>query len=823
MSIKDCISSIVANKDIDLEVAQALERKIENFKAKNGLGDSADDVATLKAFSDQAKAKALAEARTAKQYLTLKQKISTPNTAGKVDPEGSLRAMLEYDYTGRFKYDNSAPADVATLARTYKGYFSKDLIGLMEKFRSKIPGGLDLKLSTRVRDVRDLVKGIYGEAIENAEIAAMAKTYSAASKSMIKYMRELGAPARFAENWVPQSWDRTLVKAAGEKEFIEQMVSSLDMSKTNGGFVDEAAFRAYLKETYDDIVTNGLSRAVRENTINVEEALGAGGGGLFRERSFQFKNADAFLAAHDKFGQGDLFENMIKQIDHASRELALIRTFGPNYTSTFTRLNHVGLEAQIKGEAKSRFWASNQNLFNFLTGNVNGDAPTTPSAIADALASIRIAKLGASLGSSLLSSVSDLGTTIAAAKLVGASIPKIMKNYVKLFVGNKAARLEAAAMGNVIDGIITNVGQVARSMAEQDVVRGSIFSGVREFATRGTEAVVRLGGLTRHTQAIKNAFEMAVNIEYGSYSHLSFKDIPKGAKRWLDTTGITESDWKVLRAAYDKEGGFIEPGKIADMNVLEKWLSSVNAATRIAVPEPSTLVHTILGGNLAKNTWYSELLKGITQMKSYVLSVGIIQSQLLRNNILLATKGSKLGHMVAYMASSVPLAMLGIQLKELAAGKNARDFSDPKLYAEASLQVSSLPGDLLQQFINASSPKDLVNYVGGTVPTLTASAMFHLYAANKGYMKGDEKAARANLARTIDDFKKALLPGQNLWYTKLATDRLVFDQLQKLVDPYAQQAYIRGQQRLRKRTGQEYWWEKGEVAPSSFPTISDKP
>jgi hypothetical protein len=54
---------------------------------------------------------------------------------------------------------------------------------------------------------------------------------------------------------------------------------------------------------------------------------------------------------------------------------------------------------------------------------------------------------------------------------------------------------------------------------------------------------------------------------------------------------------------------------------------------------------------------------------------------------------------------------------------------------------------------------------------------------------------------------KRYTPGT--FYTKLAVDRLLWDNLQQLVDPDYRGSFRRMEETLRKDTGQQFWWRPG--------------
>nr|WP_225777068.1 hypothetical protein [Pseudomonas sp. Marseille-Q3773] len=63
---------------------------------------------------------------------------------------------------------------------------------------------------------------------------------------------------------------------------------------------------------------------------------------------------------------------------------------------------------------------------------------------------------------------------------------------------------------------------------------------------------------------------------------------------------------------------------------------------------------------------------------------------------------------------------------------------------------------------------------------------------------------------------KGHLPGANLWYTKAATDHMIFLQLQEYFSPGYLNRMLR---RAQREFGQSYWWEPGESAPTRAPDL----
>lgn len=70
-----------------------------------------------------------------------------------------------------------------------------------------------------------------------------------------------------------------------------------------------------------------------------------------------------------------------------------------------------------------------------------------------------------------------------------------------------------------------------------------------------------------------------------------------------------------------------------------------------------------------------------------------------------------------------------------------------------------------------------------------------------------------NPGRELTRFVQLMTPGRSLWYGSLAMERLIFDEMQKMIDPNAAQAFRRIEQRARRERGQSYFSPPGRGLP----------
>lgn len=81
-----------------------------------------------------------------------------------------------------------------------------------------------------------------------------------------------------------------------------------------------------------------------------------------------------------------------------------------------------------------------------------------------------------------------------------------------------------------------------------------------------------------------------------------------------------------------------------------------------------------------------------------------------------------------------------------------------------------------------------------------------LWIGNSGRFASECAKFGPDIAR----FVKQNAPGRSLWYTRLATERLIFDNIERLVDPNAARKFERMQRRAEKEFGQSYFAPPGQ-------------
>ena len=78
-----------------------------------------------------------------------------------------------------------------------------------------------------------------------------------------------------------------------------------------------------------------------------------------------------------------------------------------------------------------------------------------------------------------------------------------------------------------------------------------------------------------------------------------------------------------------------------------------------------------------------------------------------------------------------------------------------------------------------------------------------------------------NVASDLVKFAGKYTPGSSLWYSRLALERNVLQQLQKFADPKAARKFRKIEKKYMRENNQGYWWRPGETSPDRSPEYSN--
>jgi hypothetical protein len=176
---------------------------------------------------------------------------------------------------------------------------------------------------------------------------------------------------------------------------------------------------------------------------------------------------------------------------------------------------------------------------------------------------------------------------------------------------------------------------------------------------------------------------------------------------------------------------------------------------------------------------------------------------------------------LAFTLASLGAGVVSLQTAEILAGKKPHDMNDPKFWIRSFVKggaggvYSDMLADLIMgdQYGGRSGPA--FGFLGGAVGGLAGDIAKSAWSPFKHELF-DQDGHRISQGPGNEIFSSLRRWTPNTWYTKLAVDRLLWDQLQTLVDPHYRQSFDRANRAAGRQGGGGYWWPRGEAAPTAL-------
>lgn len=710
----------------------------------------------------------------------------------------------------------------------------------------------------------NLVRAMWRDPGAPKEFAEGAEQIHSVFTQLKERMNRSGGMIGTLENYdMPHSWSPTLIAGAAGKEgdprkvFADKMLPRMKRSvyrHEDGRLFSDQEMHKFLYDAATSIMTDGANKRLDEG----KTTLAKPGGGVkanrnSKERQIHLSDADAYLAAMKDFSDTPVQAAIYNHIDRMARDIGLIEVFGPNADVTVSHLvnrfhdekvvDNVGKEVpKVEAAFQARSIA---NLYNQIAGNNPGIPQTKASQFFGAYRNLKYsATLG---GTSLLAAPTDSAVSHLVIRGMGLSNAKLFQQQLKTFAHNDSAIRDGARRAGI-----------AWQAFGEGMARWGGEVGDPGITSKIAETVIRATGLNYVTEANRNAFAATM---FDGIGHLTQKyplldGIKEGDGRFISRSGLTQRDWDLMRIADVEDWGsgdrILTPQAIMalpesevariigtdDANQIIK--AKEDASTRYAgfihremnsaiiTPGAREKAATEALANRAGSgggVMY-EVVKSFLMFKSFAFAAF---NKLIMRTGAFEGKGAKVKYLTSMMALTTIGGAAGITLRGLASGKDpdqmfpGEDLQDSKeaykFYVRAVLAGGGLGfyGDLLTEAIKdpySGLAGQLLGPFYGDIQTsagvLSDTAKLAGSAVDSS-MSPEERATKVATGATR--FAKSLTPGSNLWYTKAATDHLIFNQIQEAIAPGS---LARGQGRAA-RDGTSYWWSPTEALPSRAP------
>lgn len=730
------------------------------------------------------------------------------------------------DMSGIQSFDTKARA----IASIYRG----DLVD----FYTNIKGGLGIFTD------KELVQKIVRERFGDNTGDPMAKKISDKMGEVFEGMRErfnrAGGDIGKLDDWgLPQTHSLEKIVKAGKQAWVQKAEGLIDTSKyvhEDGTYYSQQEIRELLEYSFDTLSSNGANK-----TEIGRQSFGGNSKVTSRHsesRVLHFKDAESWMEYQAEFGGMPFVDLVEAHINGLSKDIAMVENLGSSPKNAMRILMDAaeqkdwqkGIDANDTGKSRKRA----QTMFDEFSGQ------NTPQSevLANMGLAYRSMNVASMLGGTTLSSVTDQAMIAKTASIHGIAYRKTFGELIsQLNPKNKEDRQLAHSLGLATEEML---GSIARwsddgltSVHGKSQKLARVSSGI-------ASQVMRISGLNALTAASKVGFTKMLMHKYGTLTrNKAWSDLDAMDRELIEKTGLNERAWEVMRLAepvVDRKGNqlmsarsiyeipdsdltrFGDPQKVRD-EVATQFQAHLLDEQGMAVVEAGLRERTWMSAGQRKGTGMGELVKSMLQFKSF--PAAFLMRHGSRAMAQDGVKG-KAAYGASIFAMTTLLGALAVQLKELANGNDPStmwDSDDPQktmnFWTRSAVQGGGLSilGDILVAGTDTSG-RSTSDFMVGPLGS-DAKALLGLTVGNMTQYYENKDTNAANEAYKL---LKNKIPAQNLWYTKAATNRLVFDEMQDMIAPGYREKYLRKAEREHDRT--RFWGDDiGDIQMPDFERI----
>lgn len=824
MSLKDCVASALAQGQITKEEADQLNKRYDNLARRilDPTKIKGQITAELAAEAAEKQRRAGLMEATRKRLVDAIQTFRKPN--GEMDMARALMFLHEH-------FGEATFTDAENLKRTIIGDAHAKLDELLHEFRRGVVLG-DLRRNRSIGNKKTLarmdnvVRELFGKSTGDPYAKALAEAWSEVAEDLRVRFNEAGGNVGKLDKWgLPQWHNQEALLHIGQDAWVDRMMQPgvLDRDKMLHPLSKQPMTDVELRESlgvvWERITTDGWSD---------REASGVptGKGALFSHhadhRFLHFKDADSWLAYARDFGNPDPYSAMMGHISMMARDIAHMEVFGPEPTLMRNYLKQVILKSAMQAGNPDSVMKTLQradDMWAIQRGSMN---VPVDSRIANGLNAGRSFITASVLGGAQIAALSDAGFGSVTRGFVGmarsrSSVFRVLYETMKHF--STMNTREAVRAGLILDSAL-------HVMHQQSRYAGSL--NTRSITGFLADRVITWQGLSAWTQAGKHAFGLAMQGTFADHVGQAWGDLPFRLRSTLERHGFDSGAWDQLRSAglYRRQGAeFLRPAEVrtaVGRELAERYTMMILRETRYAVPEASvrsqSLVTTTRPGSIA-----GELSRSFAQFKSFGIAVVMLNQSRIASEIGAGRKAAGAYYAGALLLTGTVLGAIAMGLKDIAAGRDPRKWTDEKTYLDpnmwgaAILQAGGLGiyGDFLFS---------QVNRFGGGLAETAAGPLWQRVDDVRNLTIGNAielaQGKKTNAGREVVRFLRGNTPGGTLWYLRLAYERVLLDQLQYMVDPDASRVFRRQVQNRLREYGNGYWWAPGTTAPQSVPNLN---
>lgn len=818
MSLADCLNTAVQGGELKPEiaakVAKEYEAQVQDYLTK-GLAPAEAERAAADDIINR-----VTEKVRARRHATLHQlRVMQDNQARYgTEPWNNPRLILR---------------DMQQLSDSMRG-IERELFGYMQDFlrafHTDITGGPRNKALQR-----EVAMELHGQDSGNR----MAKEIAEATRATFEMARaranSLGMDIGKLEDWgLPHMHHAERVKAAGFDAWFAELYDGrrLDWSrsinpKTGKPYVVKAGARPlrheaeeFLQAKFATISTAG--RAFEEPSMAFKGTSFAGRHS--KHRSLHFLTGDDWWQYNEKFGTASVFDTTVNHIKGMARDIALMQRFGPNPTLGLEHATQVIRHALDHAPADVPRWRIKtaetvitvaKTDLKLLTGEANVARSET---LAQVSSGYREIKASANLGSAALWAIFDQPNAAVQALL-------IRQNPLSPFMQTIRSVAHEFNVGSLDKEDLKALGFQLQTWTDANATqaRFAIDNVYASPLSRRISTTVFRGSLLNFiSDNNKRGVQLAFSMGLGKWAGKPFDQLNRRIRAFMAHHEFTAADWDAMRAQVfrDRAGNRhindkvflaqtdLPPEQAQDVAArfgammerhVDYTMNTNNFRARAALhTQPGSAPDLFVGSFKLFKTYPIQMLLNQVNRAAWLGVGGTVE--------LIALFG-----VANWLAGGVML-----QIDEVSRGRDLRDMTEPTFWGEALIKGGGLGifGDFLFSAV-ARNGRNMAETIMGPLFSDGAAVANVIGEVAQGDNAGSEAL------RLVRGFT----PGANFQPPiplpiKLAVDRIIFDQLELILDPEARQRMLQDMRKKSKERGNGYWWREGETAPERAPRFS---
>ena len=814
MSFEDCVNRGIAGEEIDKargEAATALYRQLRDDYRAQGHPPHVADTMAGEDVKDAMRRQFGEERHRRVAHLAFMRRAQA-KVAGAKDLGKLGTQTVEFWRAGR----NDGPTFISQ-QQALTRYFNGRLDALLSKHHRDILGRVKEKAG-----LENVLREMANEATGDKDARAIADAVKGVMEDARRMFNEAGGTIGKLDDYdVPHQHNRLAITQAGFERWAKDIDPDLDWARIRDPLTGKTMERTsaggrqrFLRTVFDNIAFGREADTATYGAAGGESLVNRAG----HPRVLHFKNTDAWLGYNQTYGSRDPFGAIVGHLHSMAGDIVLLREFGANPSMGLDYMRQLAVkEAKARGDVKlagdvEANFAHAQRMLRVASG---GQQPKSArqAMIAQFFSSTRHVASSAMLDRAIISSVSDLNTMRLAAQAVGLNPASVLAKHTEL-MASSLSRREAAQAGWIME-TMANPGTVMNRF-QHEVPPA-------EIAERLSSGVMRAQGLAGWTDAARTAFQMVDAADMANHAGKALADLPDALRGRLEAKGVAPEEW----AAFSAESTLFTAGngakfaspvwwrQVTDMDprraddLFLKMQSVLEDETANAVPTDSTYIRAMLEGEMTPGTLGYETVKSITMVKSFVMAFTANQTA---HMLSLPDTASRALYALNLTAGATVLGAVSVQLYELALGRNPKDMADPLFWGEAALRGGGFGvlGDIL-----STGESSFGEGFGGWAAGPMFNIADDLYDLTLGNVSEVARGKDARIGRDVVKMLDRYTPGADLPYVGVAIDRLLWDNLQRHLDPEAVDAFQKKAARAEQGSGNGGWWMPGSPAPSA--------